>query len=170
MVIHDHVEAAQAARIAEFQDLAIEAAVENHAGIAQRTVADKYWDTTDGVVDDLVPEQDAQRVGAEIAVDTDAENRLQRTDVGLGDRDEERIIDRRDRIACGAIGIDLVEGDRMQLEVGLRELLAPLRRPLAPEQTRYEPEYGCEQQNYSRANERDLVEPAEPAYGGRHRR
>ena len=59
IVVHHHIEVAQAAGIAEFKNLAIETPVENDAGIAERAIADQHRDAADGVIDDLVPEQDA---------------------------------------------------------------------------------------------------------------
>ncbi len=66
----------------------------------------------------------------------------------VGDRHKAGVPDRGDRIAVGAVGEDLVVGDGVALEIGYRELEAPLPGALGDGNARAP---GCEEK---RADER----------------
>ena len=55
---------------------AVQPPVEHHRGIAQRAEGHRHRHPAHGVVDDLVPHQDSQGIGADVAVDCDGDHRL----------------------------------------------------------------------------------------------
>ena len=63
-IVHDQIAVAQPSGGAEIENLAVKVAVEGDAGVAQGAEGDRYRLTVYFVVDDLVPYEDAQRVGA----------------------------------------------------------------------------------------------------------
>src|SRR5262249_45050428 len=61
-VVHDQVRVAKVARRAERERAPAHAAVERHRRVAKRAERHRVWDSSDPVVNDLVPGQDLQRV------------------------------------------------------------------------------------------------------------
>ena len=80
------------------------AAVEHHRGVAQRAEGHRDGHAADHVVDDLVPGQDAQRIGADVVADREADDRLAVRQVDLGDGLELRLVDRRNAVLARAAG------------------------------------------------------------------
>ena len=117
---------ADAPGIAEIQDAPAEAPVEHHAGIAQGAIGHQHRNAADGFVDDLVPQEDAQGIGAGIAIDDDTDHRLHRTQIFIiGCLDIFGISDRRYLIAARPVGDDLRKRDRGFLEIGFWKLGQP---------------------------------------------
>jgi hypothetical protein len=73
-VVHQEVRLIQEAAHAELERLPRHAAVEHRDPFGQRVVRDDDRDPADGVVDDLVPDENAQRVRAWCAADDDADD------------------------------------------------------------------------------------------------
>ena len=53
-----------------------DAAIEENAGAAKPTIGEAHWHAANHIVHHLVPIGDAERIGARIAVDIDAEDRI----------------------------------------------------------------------------------------------
>ena len=84
-VVHDECRVVEPARSAEVEDAIAELAVVPDSRVAQRAVGDGDRLATDGVVDDLVPQQHLHRVGAGITVERERDHGflgLQEADVG----------------------------------------------------------------------------------------
>jgi hypothetical protein len=110
VVVHHHVEVPDAPRVPEAEDRAVEAPVVDHARIAQRAIAHQHRHPADRVVDDLVPQQHAQRIGARIAVDHERQDRLERPHRrDRVRRLEDGRVDRGDGVAKVAIVVNLGE-------------------------------------------------------------
>ena len=78
LVVHQLVGAIDEARGAEHERLVVagHAGIVEDPGAAQRAVRERHRHAADHVVEHLVPVQDAQRVGARIALDLDPEHQL----------------------------------------------------------------------------------------------
>jgi hypothetical protein len=125
-VVHDEIRIAQLPGGAEAQNAAAQAPIEDDRGIAQGTPGDRDRPAADRVVDDLVPDHDAQRVGLGFAAGGDRDHRRTRGEVtGLRDRRKEQIIDGGYAVLGRAARDDLAQIDRTAQEVGARPLLAP---------------------------------------------
>ena len=94
-IIHDKIRVSELARGSEFEHTVVDAPVEHKRRVAQGAVGDDNGSAADRIVDDLVPDQHAQRISA--GNRHAAENWITGfplTDVG-GLRTRPRIADRR---------------------------------------------------------------------------
>ena len=83
----------------ELEDAPLNAAVDDRRRVTQRAVLHRDGNTADGVVHDLVPHQNVERVGTSVTVDfqrQDGGSRGQMVDTRCGLKD--RSVDRRDAI------------------------------------------------------------------------
>ena len=119
MVVHDQVAVAEQAGGSEGECGVAQAAVEGDGGVAQRAVGDEHRDAADDVVDDLVPEDDLQGVGAHVAVDVEVhDGRSVAVDaVRVADADVGGVGERHDLIAQET-RVELLELDDADAEVG----------------------------------------------------
>ena len=79
-VVHDEIGVAQLAGRAEVERAPLDPAVERDRRVAERAEGDGDGEPAEFVVDDLVPDQDLQRVGARLAADRQLDHRLARLD------------------------------------------------------------------------------------------
>ena len=106
---------------AELQHGPIYFALVDDGGVAQRAVRHRDRHAADDVVDDLVPDQDAQRIGAGDAVDDQADHRLGAGEPILaGDSQEFGGVDRPDAVLGDTAGEHVREVDREPGEIGVR--------------------------------------------------
>jgi hypothetical protein len=125
-VVHDEVRVAQLARGAEIENQAIDPAIESDRRVAQRAVGDGDRHIAHGIVDDLVPREDPQRVGPRLAGQGERDDRLGRREVyDLADRLEARRVDRRNAILGRAARADFRQVDVALREVGARPFQTP---------------------------------------------
>ena len=88
-------------------------------GVAERAEGDDDRDAADPVVDDLVPDEDLDRVGANLAPDGELDDGLARPEEGHGvDRHERRVVDRRDPVLPRPARDELGERHGVLREVG----------------------------------------------------
>ena len=128
-VVHHQVRVPELAGGAEIEHPVADPPVEDDGGVAQGTEGDRDRHAAYGVVGDLVPHQDLQRIGPRVAVDDHADHRLGgREVIDLGDRLEGRVVDRRNAVLGRAARHDLAEVDRGAGEIRLRPLPFPGRR------------------------------------------
>ena len=130
-VVHDEVGMAQLAGGAEIENPRAEPAVEHDRGIAQRAIGDRNRHSADGIVDDFVPHQDAQRVGPGVLADDDRDDRLaprQALHGGLADRGEFRLVDGGDAVLRRTARADRRKIDPRVRKVGLRPFRFPRAR------------------------------------------
>jgi hypothetical protein len=98
-VVHDEIGVAQLTGRTEIEDMRRDAPIEDDGRVAQRAVGDRHWRATHHIIDDLVPDQDPQRIGAGVPADLEADHGL----VGgsllvLTDGFEDRMVDRRNAV------------------------------------------------------------------------
>ena len=119
-VVHDQVAVVQPPGGAEIQHLVVEAPVEGDRGVAQRAERDRHRLVAELVVDDLVPGENLDRIGAHEPAGLDDRNRLAglQPAVGVGDRQVLRGVDRGNAVLGRAAGEDLRVGHRVPAEVG----------------------------------------------------
>ena len=117
---HDEVEVAQVACGAEVVDRAIEGPVEDDGGVAEGAVGDGDGDAGDDVVDDFVPNEEPEGVGASVVVDLEIEDGFGVHEPGFGRCGGLEVghVEGRDFVAVGAAGGYLAVGDGMDGEVG----------------------------------------------------
>ena len=165
-VVHHQVRVAQLAGGTEVQHRIADPAVVDDRRIAERAEGHRDRDAPDRVVDDLVPDQNLERVGAVVIADEEADHGLgigQILDLGGGG--EERIVDRGNAVLGRTAGDDLVEGDRGLGEVRLPPFRRPVRRRLA-RRRRVERKRRDERQNRQRENDaphRPILGPVTPS-------
>ena len=73
-VVHHQVSLAQWAGRTKFERLQADPPVESDGGVAERTEGHRDGNTANDIVDDLMPDQDVQAVGAHVAFDLDLDN------------------------------------------------------------------------------------------------
>ena len=96
-IVHDGVEMPEPTGVAEQHFFAVERAEVDRPGVAQRAVGDDDGPAGNGVVDDFVPHQHADRVGPCDEIESHGQNRLVIADaLYLADRPEVRLDDGRD--------------------------------------------------------------------------
>ena len=119
-VVHDQVAVIEAPGRAEVQHLVVEPTVEGDGGVAERAEGDRHRQIAELVVDDLVPGQDLDGIGAHPPVGLDHGDRLQglQPGIGVGDRHVLRVVDRGDAVLGRTAGQDLRIGHRVPAEVG----------------------------------------------------
>ena len=130
-VVHELVRAVEETAGAEAVDLVADATVVEDGAPAEGAVGERNGDAADGVVDHLVPVDDAAGVGAGVAVDLDADDAVFRADPGGGllGRDESRVLEGRDAVHRHATPEDLLGGEGagfVRVEEGAHLLLDAL--------------------------------------------
>jgi hypothetical protein len=119
-VVHDEVGVAQVAGRAEAQRASLHPAVERDRGVAERAERDRNRNTADDVVDDLVPDQDLERVGAATAGERERDHRFLRPqEPHFGHAEEARTLERRDAILAGTSRLELPQRHGVPGEVRL---------------------------------------------------
>jgi hypothetical protein len=131
-VVHHEVRVSKLAGRSEIEGAAVQPAIENQRRVAERAVGHDDREAADGVVDDLVPDEDAHGIRASIAIDCERDD-------GLGGADrcaparrpsvnkllEPRQVDGRNSVLARTARPDLSEGDRVPREIGARPLRPP---------------------------------------------
>ncbi len=98
-VVEQHVAVVEQARDAERCALACHPCAEGHARAAQRAIGDGDEFAAEAVVDDLMPVEDANGVGAHHAAACQAEHAVLADQTRLHCADEARAVDGRDAVA-----------------------------------------------------------------------
>jgi hypothetical protein len=129
-VVHEEVAETQPPGRAEVQHATVQRALEGDGRIAQRTEGDRQRQPAHRVVDDLVPGQDLQGIGADVVAHLHQHHRLLRLQplVSLGGGHELGRVYGRDAILGRPAGENLAVGDRMAAEVGAELTLGAGRR------------------------------------------
>ena len=131
-VVHDHRRVEQTSRRTEVENAVAESTVVRERRVAKWAIRDRDGDIADGVVDELVPSHDLERIGPSLATDLEGENRF-----GLSqpiDRAcvlEPRGVDRRDPIGRGAARANLVQVDERFRKRGVRPVVERARHVLS---------------------------------------
>jgi hypothetical protein len=100
-------------------------AIEDERRVAERAVGDRDRPAAERVVDDLVPHQDLERVGAGLATELDGQHRLAVGEplLGVGLRGGLGLVDRGDAVTRRAARLEL-----RQRHAVLREICLPAAR------------------------------------------
>ena len=131
-VVHHEVGVAELAGGAEIQHRVAHPPVVDHGRVAEWAEGDRDRHTPHRVVDDLVPDQDLQWIGAVLAAEEHADHGLGIGEiVDLGSGREDRIVDRGNAVLGRPAGHDLVERDRRLRKIRRPPLRHPVRRRLA---------------------------------------
>jgi hypothetical protein len=120
-VVHDQRRVEQHPRGPEAQHPVTETTVEGDGGVAQRAVGHAHGDITDGVVHDLVPGHDLQRVGTRITGDLEGEHGFAvLEEAHVVGAEEPGFVDRGDAVGGRPSGAQLADVDerRGQLCIG----------------------------------------------------
>ncbi len=78
---HDQIVVPEIAGRSEIEQLTVECALEDEGRVAERTERHGHRNSADGVVDDLVPDQNLNWVDAHVTADLEDDHRLARIDV-----------------------------------------------------------------------------------------
>lgn len=126
-VIHNEVGIAQFSRGAEVQKLTVEPAVIDDGRVAQGTKRDADRHTANRIVDNLVPNQDAQRVGLRLTIDDQPNNRrCVHKFLFRGDLDEFVVVDRWNPVFRRTARKELIKRDDMLGEIRSRPFKFPI--------------------------------------------
>ena len=122
---------------AKVQHGSVNLPLEHDSRVAERAVRHRQRHTVDVVVDDLVPDQDAQGIGPRFVGDHHGDHRLDtRKTVMAGNGNGAGIVDGRNAVPWRSARQNVSEIDRVPGEVGPRPLVAPQgprwRAPAAP--------------------------------------
>ena len=118
----------QAVHGAEAHGRTQQTALEHLRRVGARVVSDQQRLTIDHIVDDLVPDEESQGIGAGVRANGKRNDRFARIEEGIGVFDilEDRHFNRFGAIAFEIAGVQLREGDTGDPEIGGPLLDAPL--------------------------------------------
>ena len=136
-VVHQEVRVEEQAADPEREPLAAHLAAERHGAVAERVVGDRDRNAAQGVVDDLVPDKHAQRVGAGGAPEPHPDDAVAGHEelavpgpggVGLGDGPQRRVDERGQTVLRHPRRDEQLPRRQARLE---REAVAPDAAPVA---------------------------------------
>lgn len=131
-VVHHQIGVSQLSRRAEIENAILNRALENERAIAERAIGNGYGHTPDNIIHDLVPDQNAQRVGARIVADDERDDRFRVAETGRPSGCsaavqplEARRVNRRNPVLGRAARLNLLQRDNMLREICARPLGSP---------------------------------------------
>ena len=119
-VVHDEVGVAQVPGRSEVERPRADPSIEDERGVAERTERDSDRDAGDAVVDDLVPDQDLDRIGSHAITNGELDYRLARLQkADAGDTQEAGVIDRGNPVLARPARLELGKRDDVAARVRL---------------------------------------------------